>query len=71
MTVLSKIILFLIITIFEYNALIGICFWYRESSDHIGLPTSALAEASNNILMGGVVLITVFLSSQIGKRRGK
>jgi len=72
MTAVSKIILFLIISIFVYNALIGaICLWYREGVDRIGLPSPALAKASDNILMGGVVLITVLLSSQIGKRMGK
>lgn len=71
MTAISKIILLLIITVFAYKALLGICFWYRESVHQIGSSSPALADASDSILMGVVVLITVLLSSQIGKRRSK
>lgn len=69
MKTLSKILLLLIITVFAYKALLGICLWYREGATNLGIPSSALDSASDDILMAIVVLITVFLSAQIGKRR--
>jgi hypothetical protein len=71
MKAFSKILLLLIITIFAYKALLGICFWYREKTENLGLPGNVLDSASDDILMGGVILITVLLSAQIGKRRCK
>jgi len=69
MKVLSKIFLLSIISIFSYKALFGICFWYREKTEHLGLPTETLDNAADDILMGIVVGITVLVSSLIGRHQ--
>jgi len=69
MKALFKTLLLLIISVFAYKALLGICFWYREKTEKLGLPSSTLDAAADDILMGVVVLVTVLVSAQIGKRR--
>lgn len=68
MKALFKTLLLLIISVFAYKALLGICFWYREKTEKLGLPSSTLDAAADDILMGIVVLVTVLVSAQIGKR---
>ena len=66
---LSKFFLLAIIGIFSYKALFGICFWYREKTEQLGLSSEVLDEAADDILMGVVVGITVLVSAFIGKRQ--
>ena len=64
----SQILLLLIITIFAYKALLGICFLYREKTENLGLPSEVLDHATDDILMGLVIAITVLISAGIGRR---
>lgn len=64
----SQILLLLIITIFAYKALLGICFWYREKTENLDLPSEVLDHATDDILMGLVIAITVLISAGIGRR---
>jgi len=68
MKVVSQILLLLIITIFAYKALLGICFWYRERTEDLGLPSETLKNATDDILMGVVIGITVLISAGIGRK---
>jgi hypothetical protein len=68
MKVVSQILLLLIITIFAYKALLGICFWYREKTEDLGLPSETLKNATDDILMGVVIGITVLISAGIGRK---
>ncbi len=71
MKTFARIFLLSIIGIFSYKALLGICVWYREKVNHLGLPNETLNAAADDVLMGLVVFITVVLSSQIGRKRCK
>ena len=68
MKVVSQILLLLIITVFAYKALLGICFWYREKTEDLGLPSETLKNATDDILMGVVIGITVLISAGIGRK---
>jgi len=68
MKVVSQILLLLIITIFAYKALLGICFWYREKTEDLGLPSETLKNATDDILMGVVIGIKVLISAGIGRK---
>ena len=68
MKVVSQILLLLIITIFAYKALLGICFLYREKTEDLGLPSETLKNATDDILMGVVIGITVLISAGIGRK---
>jgi len=68
MKIVVKIFLLLIICVFSYKALLGICFWYREKTEHLGLSNDVLDAAADDILMGLVVFITVIVSAWIGRK---
>jgi len=68
MKAVSQILLLLIITVFAYKALLGICFWYREKTEDLGLPSETLKNATDDILMGVVIGITVLISAGIGRK---
>ena len=68
MKVVSQILLLLIIAVFAYKALLGICFWYREKTEDLGLPSETLKNATDDILMGVVIGITVLISAGIGRK---
>ena len=68
MKVVSQIILLLIITVFAYKALLGVCFLYREKTENIGLPSDTLESATDDVLMGVVIAITVLISAGIGRK---